>query len=59
MVGETFFDATQNLIVYWNGSAYVGLSAVGTVANATTTSTGGVEIGTQAEVDAGTDSGSV
>lgn len=47
VLNETFFDTTQNLIVYWNGSAYVGLSAVGTVANATTTSTGGVELGTQ------------
>jgi len=50
VLNETFFDTTQNLIVYWNGSAYVGLSAVGTVANATTTSTGGIELPTDAEV---------
>lgn len=55
---ETFFDTTQNLIVYWNGSAYVGLSAVGTVANATTTSAGGVELAISAEFLAGTDTGS-
>lgn len=57
-VGETFFDSTLGSLVYWTGAAYQSFGT-GTFVNATATSSGGVELGTQAEVDAGTDSGSV
>lgn len=59
VVGEMFRDSTQNLVVYWNGSAYIALAATGAIANATTTSTGGVELATTAESKAGTNTGSV
>lgn len=59
VVGETFWDTTQNMLVYWNGAAYITIAATGAVANATTTSTGGVELATTAESKAGTNTGSV
>lgn len=45
-----FRDSTQNMLVYWNGSAYIALAATGAVANATTTSVGGIELPTDSEV---------
>ncbi len=58
LVWETFFDTTLWSLVYYNGSSYQSFWTW-TFTNATTTSSWWVEIATQWEVDAWTDTWSV
>jgi hypothetical protein len=59
VVGETFFDTTLNTLVSWTWAVYASLVTAGAVVNATTTSTGGVELATPAEMTSGATTGSV